>query len=293
MCQYLRVYPYNDPKMFEADITQIWKTGSDRIAVARLKQLLRCILLRRATGILQLPEREDLRVTLRFTNEERAHYQNVERSVLNNIDAALNRSIAPQSTYLNVLQQINELRLICDQGTRRSARKAAVPSLHNWNSTVAQKAFDTLTTADSTLCFDCGIDLNGIEDRSTLRSEFVNFQSNIQMFSCLRMVCAYCVDQMTHVSCGHSPPCAKASATITPGTMRPNSASPSSSENEASTKLLPTKVKALIDDLQNLPEGTKRYVPAQQFCWDKRSTTPSNGFEHRNYQHLTTVKLNV
>lgn len=252
------MYPYDDPKTFESDIIQIWKMGSDRLAIARLKRLLHYVLLRRATGILQLPKRNDLRIALQFRDEERAHYQTVERNVIDNIDAALNHRNTPQSTYLSVLQQINELRLICDQGTHRSLRKAQASHTRGWNSRAALKAFETLTAAGSLLCFRCGFDMDTAEDALGLGSDLTNYFCSPQMHSCLRVFCASCVGQNAHLSCGHNPTCAKASVAAKSGGSQSNSSSPSANSSALEEEPLPTKVRALLQDLQNLPEGHKR-----------------------------------
>jgi SWI/SNF-related matrix-associated actin-dependent regulator of chromatin subfamily A3 len=262
ICQFLRVHPYDDPKIFESDITRVWRMGSDGLAIARLKRLLQCILLRRATSIVDLPKRNDLRITLRFT-EERVHYQTAERNVITNIDAALNHSNAPQSTYLNVLQQINELRLICDQGTHRTLGKSQASQLRGWDPKTAQKAFEALTAAGSLLCFKCGFDMDIVEDALGLGSNLANYRYSPQMYSCLRVFCAGCVGQNAHLSCGHNPTCEKASVAKTPGEAQSNASLPSSNHNALEGEALPTKVQALLQDLQSLPEGHKKYVYAR------------------------------
>jgi SWI/SNF-related matrix-associated actin-dependent regulator of chromatin subfamily A3 len=78
ICQFLRVYPYHDPRKFDSDTTAIWKAGQNTIAVARLKRLLRCILLRRSKGIVDLPRRIDKVISLCLSDKERSHYNSVK-----------------------------------------------------------------------------------------------------------------------------------------------------------------------------------------------------------------------
>lgn len=48
LLKFIRVYPYTDPKRFDADISLPWRSGDDEEAVKRLKLLSGCLLLRRA-----------------------------------------------------------------------------------------------------------------------------------------------------------------------------------------------------------------------------------------------------
>lgn len=235
--------------------------GSDALALARLKKLLQFILLRRTTGVLELPTRTDLRVTLRFSDEERVHYHTVERSVIDNIDTALNHCNTTQSTCINVLQQINELRLICDQGTHRTPKKATAAESRSWNSQTAQAAFEALIAASSLLCFNCGVNLTTAEDAVGLTLPLLNCLSSPQMFSCLRIACAHCIERNSYLSCGHlNPLCAKASVALTPGVFVSTASSPSSSNTGSECKALPTKVNALVEDLKAIDGPQKRYV---------------------------------
>jgi SWI/SNF-related matrix-associated actin-dependent regulator of chromatin subfamily A3 len=197
--QFLRVHPYDDPNSFGADVIRVWRMGSDHLALSRLKRLLRYILLRRATGILQLPKRNDLRVTLQFSDEERIHYQTIERNVVSSIDATLNHSNTPHST-LNVLRQINELRMICDQGTHRSLRKAQASQPRGWNSQAAERAFEALTATGFLLCSKCGFDIDTVGNATGLGSNLTSHMGSPHMHSCLRVFCAACVEQTNQLS---------------------------------------------------------------------------------------------
>jgi SWI/SNF-related matrix-associated actin-dependent regulator of chromatin subfamily A3 len=257
--QFLRVHPYDDPKTFGSDVIQVWRMGSDRLALDRLKRLLRYVLLRRATGILQLPKRNDLKVTLQLRDEERAHYQTIERNVVNSIDTALNNSATTQST-LNVLRQINELRMICDQGTHRSLRQAQASQPRGWNSQAAERAFETLTATGSMLCSKCGFDIDTVGDAMGLGFNLPSHICSPYMHSCLRVFCAACVEQHDQLSCGHEPICAKALIRLKPGESRSAASTPSTENTAVDAEPLPTKIQALVEDLQSLPKGHKRCV---------------------------------
>jgi SNF2 family DNA or RNA helicase len=55
LLKFIRVYPYDDSKRFEADISRLWKSGDDKEAVERLKRLAGCLILRRSQRTVDLP----------------------------------------------------------------------------------------------------------------------------------------------------------------------------------------------------------------------------------------------
>jgi hypothetical protein len=256
LCQILRVFPYDDPKKFHEDIIQEWKLRSHDVALNRLRFLLRCILLRRAKGTIELPKRVDIVVPLQFSSEERLHYATLENSVAKNIDIALHHSTnQAQSAYLTVLQQINELRLTCNLGLHRK-RRSRETSILTWNIKTAQRAFDTLTTAEVLMCFQCGLSLDNADANALLGFELQSRSYYHQLYQCLTVVCATCVQSSFELSCGHQPSCSRAPVSQFPES---SASSPSDTTSASDYVLLPTKVTALLDDLMSLPEGTKRY----------------------------------
>ncbi|KAF2178229.1 hypothetical protein K469DRAFT_675844 [Zopfia rhizophila CBS 207.26] len=234
MFQCLRVFPYYDPKRFECDIIQVWKTGLSGVAVDRLKRLLLCILLRRAKGNVELPLRVDTVLTLQFNNEEFAHYTAIEGRVVNAIDAALtNGKVVSQGTYLSVLQQINELWLICNLGIhRRKASLNRLPKsqLGTGDSFAAQKALDALVTAGYLLCSRCSLNQDAIEVEDTLSTELSGNAPSVQLHQCLRMICSSCVQRHVRLSCGHQSPCPRAPVFPFFSKLSPSASSPSNAD---------------------------------------------------------------
>jgi SWI/SNF-related matrix-associated actin-dependent regulator of chromatin subfamily A3 len=256
ICQFLRVYPYDDPKIFDSDMIQIWKTAPNEVAVGRLKRLLRCILLRRAKGTIELPYRTDNVVTLKFNDDERTHYNEVESSILRDIDVALYQPTnASQGAILSVLQRINELRLICNLGVhrRRPSKRRLESTIDIWDSASAQKAFDALASADSLACVQCGLILNTVEVENMLGANLGNKICTPWLYQCLRIACASCFSQSSDISCGHDAPCPRASVSHS-ARSRSITASPSRGPVET---VLPTKIRGLIADLEKLSTQTK------------------------------------
>ncbi|CAN9284978.1 unnamed protein product [Alternaria alternata] len=149
LCQFLRVHPYDDRETFNKDIIDPWKAGDNNTAISRLKRLLQCILLRRSKGSVKLPERTDLRHTLQLSEEERQHYATAENNVARSIDAVLGANTNTAFNVTSIIQQINELRLICDLGVYRKPPKPVSFAENNtWNTRVAQRALNALTATN-------------------------------------------------------------------------------------------------------------------------------------------------
>lgn len=256
------MYPYDDPKNFDSDITHVWKAGSTDLAIGRLKRLLRCILLRRAKDIVDLPKRTDNVITLTFSNDEYLHYEAVKSRVVRDIDTALDHGgHSSQATYLGVLQLINELRLICNLGIRRNSvpnKRPLESTLGAWNSKNAQKAFEALATAGPLSCTQCRVDLDTAEVEEMLGTELPSTPFGVHLYECLRVFCSACFQQAHGVSCGHNPPCARAAVSHVFSKSRSNASSPSKIDGELDEIPLSTKVNALVSDLVTLPSKTKR-----------------------------------
>ncbi|KAG9380953.1 DNA repair protein rad5 [Pyrenophora tritici-repentis] len=159
MCEFLRVYPYDNRECFESDIIYPWRSGDEDEAISRMKRLVNSILLRRTQGVVDLPPRTDLRYTLKFNHHEREHYNMVQSNVVSKIDAAISGS-SVATTFTSIIQQINELRLVCNLGTHRRARNSILPTSTIWDKRTAQKALTTLATTEKVVCTRCTLDLD-------------------------------------------------------------------------------------------------------------------------------------
>jgi SWI/SNF-related matrix-associated actin-dependent regulator of chromatin subfamily A3 len=111
----------------------LWKAGHNDEAISRIKRLIHCILLRRTQGIVDLPSRTDLKFTLKLSHHEQEHYSAVESSVTSTLDAAIDDPDHAANTFASIIQQINELRLICNLGTHRKPKKSILPNTIVWD----------------------------------------------------------------------------------------------------------------------------------------------------------------
>jgi SNF2 family DNA or RNA helicase len=260
LLKFIRAHPYTDPKQFDADITHLWKTGQDEEAVKRLKHLSASILLRRAKGTISLPPRRDTQCPVDFTRDERAVYDSAREQTITRIDEALQKSseVSRIGIYVNALQQIESLRLICNMGLYYHTRHNTSLSPTNSSDwiTVAQQTFNLQREMGPMICLQCSGTLE-------LTDDLITTQHNAQFSKCLRFTCGDC--SYTHrrarqaVSCGHSPPCSIASVSINSGELEeiPGLILP---DPKPLTQSIPSKVEALIADLNSQPTDIKWYI---------------------------------
>jgi SWI/SNF-related matrix-associated actin-dependent regulator of chromatin subfamily A3 len=259
MCQFLRVYPYNDREIFNQDIINPWKVGNNRVAVSRLKHLLNYILLRRNQGAVQLPERTDLRYTLQLSPEERTHYETVESRIAQSVDVAIGDTTSIGTTFARIIQQINELRLICNLGSRRKSPKGdAARRPQIWNSRVAQKAMDAMAATESMSCNSCGLLLDDTDINSYTGSGLSLNLLRCWLFSCLKIICETCVSRNAMTRCDCTTICSTAIVTHAPVGLESGASSPAGPSSDMEEKPLPTKIQALVNDLLKQTPDTKR-----------------------------------
>jgi SWI/SNF-related matrix-associated actin-dependent regulator of chromatin subfamily A3 len=263
LLKFIRVHPYTDPKRFESDISRLWKSGEDEEAVKRLKRLSACILLRRGKGAINLPLRQDLVYKTQFSPEERAVYERIRQQTIAKIDEALgNDSNSTRSgVYVNVLQQIESMRLFSNLGLFYESRHEKPPrssDIDEW-SKVAQSTFNSERDISVITCLQCSSTLGLTE---TLLDDTYLVAGAAQYTSCLKFVCSDCIDKLSQtgqsVSCGHVPPCQSAPVS-TSGIQLEEVDSLHTPQLRISPIALPSKIKTLIEDIKNVPKDVKWY----------------------------------
>ncbi|RSL55363.1 hypothetical protein CEP54_009421 [Fusarium duplospermum] len=261
--KFIRAYPYSDRRCFDVDISRLWKSGEYDEAIKRLKRLSAFMLLRRPKATINLPARQDLQCPVNFSTEERALYDNLRQKAIMSIDQALKKDLehSRNGMYVNVLQQIESLRLVCNLGLHYHLRheKAPQTSLEgdSWAST-AQRTFNVQREMEAPVCIQCS---STLEITETLLEDPSIPQQSAQFFSCLRFICTDCtqkIAQSRHAAkCGHNPRCSMAFVST-------NSSALESSLEEAQTKTnamgLSSKVEALITNMRTLPRNDKCIV---------------------------------
>lgn len=262
LLRFIRVYPYNDPKRFDADISRPWKSGEDEEAVKRLKRLSASLLLRRPKGTVNVPSRRDTQCPVDFSRDERILYDKIRDKTIAIVDNFQGNSEASgASTYVNVLQQIESLRLVCNLGLYYRTRhdklsQSSVQAASDWTK-VAQHTFNVQREMGPIIRRQCSTVLELVE---TLFDDSTSIQHLPQYCRCLKFVCSDCTHKLIQagcaITCGHSPQCPVAPVSLSSSVLEevPDLIF-------ARTKMpvlsLPSKVEALVADLKSLNPGVK------------------------------------
>lgn len=186
-------------------------------------------MLRRSKKVIVLPRRQDHRRFLKLSAQEQHAYNIAKQKAIQYLEDVLN-SCKPQEGYKNALQKINVLRVICELGcsTQPVLHTALSNSVVN-GSLLAPGTPDGISTPstmmDDTEDDDCELERDD--------SSFDYISSRLQEFS---------------------PPCMIPRIGLNPVPKDP------SAEFSLSSSKWPTKIQALVEDLQSCAAGVKRYV---------------------------------
>lgn len=262
LLKFIRPYPYDDPKRFDADISRFWKSGKDKEAVKRLERLSSCLILRRAKRTIDLPPRRDTKCPIDFNKQERTLYDTIRRQTIIRIDDALlhESEFSTSGVYVNFLQQIESMRLVCNLGLHYHTRhdKLTPHDAMEW-SKVAQETFNIQREMDSISCSQC----SSILDLSETFFDDPTIQDSPQFSRCLKYTCSECSYRLRLAGhtmvCGHNPRCSVAPVSISYSAFE-ETPSLLSQQKKPTSIGLPSKVEALISDLKALPSDVKWWV---------------------------------
>lgn len=197
---------------------------------------------------------------MEFSLEERRHYDEIRCQAVTSIDEALysGSDISRSFAYANILQRINSLRLICNLGVHYQNRHEE-PSRafeEDWKS-VAQATFNAQREMEPVACLYCS-SLTGLSE-SLL--ETPDTKQAGQFFRCLKFCCGECAHKVrrshSEAGCGHSPPCPVATVSLE-GQAAEEVVAVRSLGSRVGLDL-PSKIQALVTDIQCLPSHTKWY----------------------------------
>ncbi|KAK1479163.1 WD domain-containing protein [Colletotrichum tamarilloi] len=266
LLKFLSVYPYNEKRIFDAEISHMWKAGNAEEAVKRLKRLAGCLLLRRPRKTVELPPRRDRACHIDLQPDERELDNQIRSQTITQIDEVLLQGSQKQGTTssFSVLQQIVGMRLVCNLGLFYPHRHdslaiaAKTPTAEDLNQ-AAQGRFNLLMNeVGSIICQRCAftMDANYNPQENSGRTD--------ALFSrCAQFFCSNCVQTATRdkkrIGCGHDSSCTMASVSTSPASLE---AMPISMpiEQIAGAGYVPTKVTALIEDMQETPNDVKCVV---------------------------------
>lgn len=239
LLRFLRVHPYDDPRVFEAEISQPWKNKIDKTALAKLQSLVKIIALRRSRTVISLPDRHEILHFVQFTSEESIAYNKARMGTIEIIESALSEN-PTGSAYISAFQRINDLRYICNHGVLPTRAKRWRKN-HNEATIQGPTSFheelDKLLQVSTSACVECGTDMDEIGEHPHQLLTVPHLGENFQL-------CQDCLDR--HQTCSY--PSLKSSET-----------SDMDDTNAVSPRrlCLSSKVGALLSCLQQVPPEDK------------------------------------
>lgn len=227
-----------------------------------MKRLSASLVLRRPKATISLPTRHDLKLPIDFNDPERLLYDGIRSQAITRIDEALQLGpdVTKGAAYVNVLQQIESLRLTCDLGVHYHSRhdKFAEWPKDNW-AQVAQDAFNFQREMESVHCLRCSMNMSTAESLLDLREDNKEGRKAGTFFRCLDFCCGECAEKLRRsrhaMGCSHSPSCPGEPVSVGANSIE-NLASLSSLTPQVGLEL-PSKIKALVTDIQSFPKETK------------------------------------
>jgi len=129
--KFLRFAPYDDLKVFDQDISSIWRTKSVDEAGETFKKLLSCVMIRRTKAMLVLPSRHDHLIRVPFSREEDRHYRETEQPIMDMLTHTTGAGSQAHVPWMTAIQQINKLRLLCNLGFFTPPQADGVSELSN------------------------------------------------------------------------------------------------------------------------------------------------------------------
>jgi hypothetical protein len=270
LLKFIRAYPYDNPRRFDSDIGQMWKTGNIEEAINRLRKLSRGLILRRPKTVIELPPRIDLKFPIEFRPSERELYEKVKHQTIAKIEEAFrdgdSGSGLASNSYITVMQRINALRMICDLGLSYDGRheleaadEAPSSDLQDWN-TIAQVTFNLHREVSSVVCSSCASSW----DTTTAPLVHTSAESSSQSYfaKCLSYICSDCAQRCRRqnqvVTCGHTPNHSIAPVSMSWIALEESGVRADSGAVFSSSAHLSSKVTALVLQLKGLPADTKR-----------------------------------
>lgn len=244
LLNFLRVYPNRDMKSLTA---MLGKSAAN----SDLKRMLAPICLRRSKHAIDLPNRTDKTHRVNFDVEEASLYNSINVRVAAFIEHQAGQ--ASLGSYSNILTKINSLRQICNLGTYyRGDIKAS-----ETQTTAMQELFDGRVSAGAAVCCKCDKDLSkGDEDSESQICDTEGLGSPVtRITTCGEIICASCFALSNTVMCPTNGRCRHQNSCE----LYPVNSSDSSGFSAVQpNSRLPVKIRALQEDLLELPGTDKR-----------------------------------
>ena len=224
-------------------------TSQIRYSPALTKSLLSVICLRRPKNVIELPGRTDEIHKVEFEIDESQHYNEMNAS----ISASLRLEFGQTHlrTYSSILTKINALRQICNLGTLYQRVETSFD-----HAPPVQEIFEGILSAGVASCYKCGRNLLQGDpiNESLLGESEDSLQPRPRLAECGEVICASCSGQYqnaNHPRCKHRPSCQF---------FEVKNPSSGAIDTRSSSFRLPTKIRALQNDIRAVPTNQKRLV---------------------------------
>ena len=166
--------------------------------------------------------------------------------------------------FINFIQQINALRMICNLGLQYHSRyngvdgNSSLQEKRTW-AEVAQDVFSFQLETGSVSCHTCSMSPDLVEAPSSMDEP----QARPLFSQCMRFICGECrqtqsAERSGSSTCGHSPP--HPLAPVTTGRTSLDEVAVPLADHDHATHELPSKVRALLGQLKAQPADTKWLV---------------------------------
>lgn len=238
LLQFLKVYPYDEAKTFEAEISRPWKSRMDETALRKLQTLMKMIALRRPRSVISLPHRSEVIEPIYLTPEEVQTYEQAKMRTIESIDSALSLDSSIGRAYINAFQRINDLRYICNHGKPPLRKRQSAGKTSAFDAASFQQELDKLLDLTTLVCVSCGTEIQ--EDDDAVQGLDITMRRAV---GDELQLCRHCSIQPPETNVP-SPCGSDTDDTVTAC----DSATPASS-----------KITALLSQLQQIPTGDKWY----------------------------------
>jgi hypothetical protein len=280
--KFLHFPPYDDPKVFDDDISNMWRVRPVNEAVETFKKLLSCVMIRRTKAVLDLPSRDDRLMRVPFSKEEQEYYRRIEQPVVDMLDRTTESGNQTNVPWMTTIQQINRLRLVCNLGVFVPSQSICFPQPGSMDERTSVMNARYSMAGDS--CAQC---LQPVE-ASTLGSGLRDTtQTQVYYSACCRFYCADCSALLHYQSpdpcaCVEQPqPCQLrlfVSFLSTPRLTPTDDLSPSSMEWDHADDIS-SKVWALVSQIRSCPQE-------KQWVYEKLQTHFNANLLLVSYSHL-------
>jgi SWI/SNF-related matrix-associated actin-dependent regulator of chromatin subfamily A3 len=210
-------------------------------------------MIRRTKAILNLPSREDKIMRIPFDDQEKEHYQRIERPTVDMLDQTEKERKSSGASWMTTIQQINKLRLVCNLGTYVPPRR---PGLIQSGDHGRLAVLGVRFSIRGETCAHClqSIELLSSEIEMSNRNSPKVYHSNCDLFFCVE--CSGLLEYQTPRPCrctDQSRSCSLCPLTPlvhTPRLTPTVDSSPSTPETDGAGKIS-TKIRALITQIKS------------------------------------------